>query len=70
MKFTDQDFLDIVDAMPADQKGCSVVTNEDGTGTVDLRHFIVNFGRALETAFSKPQRKPRKGKTHDDTPAA
>lgn len=56
MKFTDQDFLDIVDRMPADQKGCSVHTNEDGTGSVDLRHFIVNFGRVLEKEFTRAKR--------------
>lgn len=56
MKLTDQDFLDIVDKMPAEQKGCSVHTNEDGTGTVDLRNFIINFGRTLEKEFTKPKR--------------
>lgn len=59
-QFTDQDLLDIVDKMPADQKGCSVHTAEDGTGTVDLRNFIINFGRTLLEEVENNKRKVTK----------
>lgn len=52
-EYTDQDFLDIVDSMPEDQKRCSVNTAEDGTGTVELGTFIVNYGRTLLQKFNE-----------------
>jgi hypothetical protein len=52
-EYTNQQLLDICDNMPEDQKKCGVTTLEDGSGTVDLADFIVNYGRALLTEFNK-----------------
>lgn len=62
MKYDNQFFIDFVDAMPEDQKRCRVNTLEDGTGSVDLGEFIVNYGQALVKHIQendKPKRKPR-----------
>ena len=67
MKYDKQFFLDFVDAMPEDQKKCGVNTIEDGTGTVDLGDFIVNYGQALVAHLqaTKPKR-TRKSKDEDN----
>lgn len=62
MTYDKQFFLDFVDAMPEEQKKCGVNTLPDGTGTVDLGDFIVNYGEALVKYIQendKPKRKPR-----------
>lgn len=67
MKYDKQFFLDFVDAMPAEHKGCRVNTNEDGTGDVDLGDFIVHYGEALVKHIQndKPKR-TKKPKNEDD----
>jgi hypothetical protein len=45
--YTDEFFLNLVESMPPEDKRCSVHTGEDGQGTVELRDFIINYGRAL-----------------------
>jgi hypothetical protein len=47
MEYTNQQVLDICDRMPDELKKCGVTTGPDGTGTVDLGDFIINYGRAL-----------------------
>lgn len=62
MKYDKQFFLDFIDRLPEEHKKCSVKTNEDGTGTVDLADFIVHYGEALVKYIQendKPKRKPR-----------
>lgn len=69
MKYDNQFFLDFVEKMPAEQKGCRVNTNEDGTGNVDLGDFIVHYGKALVEYIqneSKPKRTKKKPKVEDD----
>lgn len=56
-EFTNQELLDICDNMPDDLKKCGVTTAEDGSGTVDLGGFIVNYGRALLTELEKDEQK-------------
>lgn len=61
-EYTNQELLDICDRMPAEQKGCRVSTNEDGTGNVDLGDFIINYGRALLEDIAKVPSKGRRRK--------
>ena len=63
MKYDNQFFLDFVEKMPDEHKGCRVNTNEDGTGNVDLGDFIVHYGKALVEYIqndSKPKRTKKK----------
>ena len=66
MTYDNQFFLDFVDAMPEDQKKCRVNTLPDGTGTVDLGEFIVNYGSALVKHIQENDTKPKRnhGITH------
>lgn len=67
MKYDNQFFLDFVDKMPAEHKGCRVNTNEDGMGNVDLGDFIVHYGKALVEYIQndKPKRTKKKPKEDD-----
>lgn len=67
MNYDKQFFLDFVDAMPEDQKKCGVNTLPDGTGTVDLGDFIVNYGEALVKHIQSTKPKRTKKPKNEDT---
>lgn len=50
---TEQEMLDLIDAMPPEHKGVSVETKEDGTGVVHMKEFLIHYGRALLEAVEK-----------------
>lgn len=59
MTYDRQFFLDFIDTLPEEQKKCSVKTNEDGTGTVELADFIVHYGEALVKHIQENGNKPK-----------
>lgn len=61
MEYTNQQLLDICDRMPEELKKCGVTTAEDGSGTVDLGDFIINYGRALIADIEKNKQVPSQG---------
>lgn len=64
-EYTNQQLLDICDKMPEEQKKCGVTTLEDGSGTVDLGDFIINYGRALIADITENQSVSSEGRGGD-----
>jgi hypothetical protein len=47
----DEDFLEVVDAIPEDAKKFTCKEEKDGEVVLDMRSFLVAYGKALNEIF-------------------